>query len=333
MAESSGTNICICPPRLKELIDNTINKLSSDCTSLLGKNFGITKPNIMITTLREFINSNEGNYFLIKSELEDSYEGYISSIIQLRDAIKIGSILLGFNEQEIKERIDKEHLDADCTDGITEFSRQFSGIIDSVFRNKLPKSVHVKLSICTALHKDNAKEVLHDIFSDEFLSLSSLLLIQGFDTGKFNMFFPIETAEEFFGEIIHEKSTNILVTDDSQTDIRVIKKYLSNTPFRVITAHNASETFTILQREKIQLILLDYILPEYNGIEICKNIKKTPYTRGIPLIMMSGKPTQESVIESLKAGARDFLVKPFNKQKLLQKIDKYKSKKKPATLF
>ncbi|WKZ21347.1 MAG: response regulator [Candidatus Brocadiaceae baterium WH-1] len=314
-------------------MDNTINKLSNDCTSLLGKNFGITKPIIEITTLKEFINSNEENYFLIKTGLEDSYDGYIPSIIQLRDAIKISCVLLGFEEKDIKERIHKEHLDTDCTDAITEFSRQFSGIIDSVFRNKLPKPVHAKLSLCTAFHKDNAKEILHDIFSDEFISLSSLLLIQGFDTGKFNMFFPIESVEEFFGETVHAKSANILVTDDSSTDIRVIKRYLSNTPFRVITAHNANETFAVLQREKIQLILLDCILPEQSGIEICRNIKKTPYTKGIPLIMMSGKPTHETVIESLKAGARDFLVKPFNKERLLQKIDKYKPKKKLAALF
>jgi Response regulator containing a CheY-like receiver domain and a GGDEF domain len=129
------------------------------------------------------------------------------------------------------------------------------------------------------------------------------------------MFLPIELAEEFFGEMIHEKNTNVLVTDDSLTDIRVIKKYLSNTAFRVVSAYSADETFTILQKEKIHLILMDLVLPEINGIEICKKIKKTPYTRGIPLIMISGKPTHESVVESLQAGARDFLVKPFNKEK------------------
>lgn len=331
MVETLDTNIC--PPRLKELIDNTISKLNSDCTSLLGKNFGISKPNIEITTPGEFVANNEGNYFLIKSELEDSYDGYICTILQLKDAIKIGSILLGIEEKEIKEKITQEDLDADCTDGITEFSRQFSGVIDSVFRIKLPKPVHVKLSTCTTFNKDNAEEILKDIYDDEYFNLSSLLLIQGFDTGRFNMFFPIESVEEFFGESIHEKNTNVLVTVNSMYDIRVIKKYLTNTPFRVVHAHDAHDAFIILQREKIHLILLDYVLPEQNGIEVCKNIKKTPYTRGIPLIIMSGRPTQETVIESLKAGARDFLVKPFNKEKLLQKIDKYKLKKKPAVLF
>ncbi len=331
MVETLETSIC--PPKLKKLIDNTISKLNVDCTNLLGRNFGISKPNCEISTLGEFIENNDGNYFLIKSELEESYHGEIYTILQLKDAIKIGSILLGSDENEIKEKIEKEDLDADCTDGVTEFSGQFSGMIDTVLRNKLPKPVHVKLSSCTPINKDNAKDILQDMLSNEYLDLSSILLIKGFDTGQYNMFFPIESVEEFFGEAIHEKTTNVLVTDDSISNIRTIKKYLVNTPFRVIESRNAKETFTILQKEKIHLILLKLNLPIQNGIEICKNIKKTPYTRGIPLVMVSDKPTQEDVIKSLQSGARDFIVRPFNKDRLLQKINKFQVKEKQATLF
>ncbi|MBZ0107247.1 MAG: response regulator [Candidatus Scalindua rubra] len=331
MVKTLETNFC--PPKLRDLMDSTITKLNADCTSLLGRNFGISKPDCAISTLGDFIENNDGNYFLINSEIEESYHGNIYTILQLTDAIKIGSILLGSDENEIKEKIEMEDLDADCTDGVTEFSGQFSGIIDSVLRNKLLKPVHVKLSSCTTINKDNAKEILQDMFSNEYLNLSSLLLIKGFDTGKYNMFFPIESAEEFFGETIHEKTTNVLVTDDSITNIRTIRKYLTNTPFRVIDTRNAKETFTILQKEKIHLILLKLNLPIQNGIEICKNIKKTPYTRGIPLVMVSDKPTQDDVIKSLESGARDFLVSPFNKERLLQKIDKFKVKEKQATLF
>ena len=117
------------------------------------------------------------------------------------------------------------------------------------------------------------------------------------------------------------------------TDVRKIRKYLTNTVFRVIDSCSTEESFMILQKEKIHLILLELNLPVQNGIEICTKIKKAPYTRGTPLIMISGKPTQEAVIESLKAGARDFLVKPFNKEKLLQKINNFKVKEKPASLY
>ncbi len=330
MVETLEDNVC--PPKLKELIDSTINKLNGDCTSLLGRNFGISKPGYEIMTLSKFVDNNDGNYYLINSELEGFYHGNICTILKLSDAIKISSVLLGSEDKEIKEKVEKGELDADGTDGIMEFSRQYSSIIESALRNKLPKQVQVKLSTCTAINKDSASDILKDSLSNEYLNLTSLLLIKGFETEGFNMLFPIESAGEFFGEEIHEKSTNVLVTDDSKTDVRIIKKYLTNTTFRVISAQNAKEAFSILQKEKIHLILLDLVLPGQSGIEVCKKIKKTPYTRGIPLIMTSGMPTQEAVMEALQAGARDFLVKPFTKEKLLQKINRFKTKEKPATL-
>ena len=323
----------ICPPKFRELLDNTIIKLNADCTSLLGRNFGISKPNSEIVTLRNFIDNSNGNYYLINSELGGFYQGNICTILKLGDVIKISSVLLGSEDQEIKEKVQKGELDADGTDGIMEFSRQYSSIIEAALRNKLPQDVHVKLSTCTSIDKDNASEVLKDTISDEYINLKSLLLIKGFETEEYNMLFPIESVEEFFGEAIHEKNTNILVTDDSLTDIRMIRKYLTNTSFHVIPAHNAKQAFAILQKEKIHLILMDLNLPEQSGTDICKSIKKTPYTRGIPLIMISGHPTQEAVVESLQAGARDFLVKPFSKEKLLQKISRYKVKEKLATLY
>lgn len=322
-----------CPPKLKEVIGSIINKLNEDCTSLLGRNFGISKPNFEIVTLGEFVDKNDGNYYLITSELGGYYQGNIHTIFKLSDAIKISSILLGSEDNEIKEKVEKGELDADCTDGIMEFSRQYSSIIESALRNKLPKEVHVKLSTCTAINKDNAGDVLKDNLSNEYLNLTSLLLIKGFETEEYNILFPIESVVDFFGEAIHEKSTNVLVTDDSLTDVRIISKYLTNTVFQVIPAHSAKQAFSILQKEKVHLILLDLVLSEEDGIEVCKKIKKTPYTRGIPLIMISAKPTQEAVMESLQAGARDFLVKPFTKEKLLQKIDRFKLKQKAATLY
>ncbi len=100
----------ICPPKLKELLDSTITKLNADCTSLLGRNFGISKPECDISTLGEFIENNDANYFLINSELEESYHGNICTILQLKDAIKIGSILLGEEDDAIKGKLKKRIL-------------------------------------------------------------------------------------------------------------------------------------------------------------------------------------------------------------------------------
>jgi CheY-like chemotaxis protein len=331
MAKKLQTDIC--PPGVKELLKYTFNKINSDCTNLIGRNFGIAKADYEMTTTEQFFNKNDGNFFLIKTELEDSYEGYIYSIMQLKDAIKVGGALLGSEDNQIKEKLNKEDLDEEYLDGIKEFGNQFSGIIDAVFRHKLPKPVHAKISTCTPLNKDNAKDFFPNDSNYEYMCLSSLLLIKGFEPGKFGMFIPIELVVEFFGEDVHEKKTNVLVMDDSMTDIMIIKKLLANTEFRVISSNSVVDTFTILHKEKIHLILLDVNMPEGSGVDVCKNIKKTPYTKAIPIIMISGKPTEATVIESLEAGARDFLVKPFTREKLLGKINKFKFKEVPVSIF
>jgi CheY-like chemotaxis protein len=323
----------ICPPTVRELLKYALNKLNADCSSLIGRNFGIAKPDYEMTTIEEFFNKNEGNFFLIKSELEDSYEGHIYNIMQLKDAIKVSGALLGSEDNQIKEKLNKEDLDEEYLDGLNEFGNQFTGIVDTAFRHKLPKPVHTKLSACTPLNKVNAKDYFSNDPDHEFLYLSSLLLIKGFEPGTFGMLIPLELVVEFFGEDIHEKKTNVLVMDDSMPDIRAIKRLLVNTEFRVIPANNVAETFTLLHKEKIHLILLDVIMPEKTGLDICRKIKKTPYTKTIPLIMISAKPTETIVIESLEAGAKDFLVKPFTKEKLLSRINKFKFKEKPVSVF
>ncbi len=331
MTKKLKTNIC--PPSVKELIQYTINKLNADCSNLIGRNFGITKPNYELITIEEFFNKNEGNLLLLKSELEDSYEGHIYNTIQIKDAIKLGGVLLGNEDKQIKEKLDKEDLDEEYLDGAKEFSNQFSGIIDAAFRQKLPKPVHTKLTLCTTVNKDNTKDIFPDDPNSEYLYFSSLLLVKGFEPGTLTMLIPIDLVEDFFGDEISEKTTNVLVLDDSMTDIKVIKKLLANTEFKVLPANNITDTFTLLHKEKVHLILLDVIMPEVSGVDVCKKIKKTPYTKAIPIIMISAKPTEATVIESLEAGARDFLVKPFNKEKLLGKINRYKFKEKPVSVF
>ena len=322
-----------CPPRARLLIDLILYKLNVDCTNLLGKNFGSSSTFTEVITFREFFAANDEDFFLIKSELEDSYEGYVYTIMQIKEAIKIGGIMLGNGEDQIREKMNNEAIDEEYNDALEEFGDLLSGMIDYVFRNKLPMSVHVKLSSCARINKDNVRRLFPDAVTYEYVHTEVLMYIKGFETGKFNIFIPVDLIEEFYGEAIHEKSTNVLVVDDSAADTKIIKKYLANTEYNVFTAGNVADTFGLLQREKIHLILLDLIMPELNGIEVCRRIKKAPYTKGIPVVFISGRPTEAAVIEALQLGARDFMVKPFSKAKLLERIDKFKVKKKVPTLY
>lgn len=322
----------ICPPQFKAMMENVINRLNADCTALLGRNFGISRPRYKMATIQEFITKDSGRFFLVRGELEDSYEGDINIIFQINDAVKIGGSLLGAQEGEIKEEMKKESLSEDYVDGLTEFGNQFCGLIATAFRHKLPKPVNVKFSMCSILNMENLKELFPEL-ADDYVHLSSLLLIKGFESGQFNMFIPAIVVEDFFDEQLHEKTTNVLVLDDNASDIRNVQRCLSNTEFRVLPANNSAEAIILLNKEKVNLILLDVHMPDGSGIEICKQIKKAPFTKGIPIVMVSRRPTKESVVEALESGARDFLVKPVGKEMLMKRIDRYKHKKKEVSLF
>ena len=107
--------------------------------------------------------------------------------------------------------------------------------------------------------------------------------------------------------------TILLVEDD--TDIHnLIKKILEKEKYKVINAYSGTEALMILDKENIELILLDLMLPGLNGEEIIKKVKE------IPIIVISAKISEEDKINALLSGANDYIVKPFNTNELLARV-------------
>ncbi|MEW5815475.1 MAG: sigma-54 dependent transcriptional regulator [Spirochaetota bacterium] len=102
----------------------------------------------------------------------------------------------------------------------------------------------------------------------------------------------------------------ILVVDDEEPIRNQIKKFLIRNNYEVHTASIPSEAFTIMDKEKIDIVLLDINLPEMNGIEVLKRIKEGD--SHIEVIMITGQGDQESILQSLKYGAFDYFYKPMS---------------------
>ena len=107
--------------------------------------------------------------------------------------------------------------------------------------------------------------------------------------------------------------TILLVEDD--TDIHnLIKKILEKEKYKVMDAYSGTEALMILDKENIDLILLDLMLPGLDGEEIIKKVKE------IPIIVISAKISEEDKINALLSGANDYIVKPFNAQELIARV-------------
>ncbi len=114
----------------------------------------------------------------------------------------------------------------------------------------------------------------------------------------------------------------ILVVDDSKTVRNMVKKMLQDVGHEVFEAEDGEKALEALyEHDWFDLILLDWNMPTMNGYEFLKEIKRHPKWRDIKVMMVTSKNEQESVVEALKAGADEYLMKPFDQKMLLTKIE------------
>ncbi len=107
---------------------------------------------------------------------------------------------------------------------------------------------------------------------------------------------------------------NILVVEDDIDIHNLIKEVLKKEEYRVFDSYSGTECLLVLEKEKIDLILLDLMLPGLNGEEIIKKVKN------IPIIVISAKSSFDTKVKVLLDGANDYITKPFNKDELLARI-------------
>jgi DNA-binding response OmpR family regulator len=115
-------------------------------------------------------------------------------------------------------------------------------------------------------------------------------------------------------------SARILVVEDAANDIRLLGTLLSEQGYGVSIARSGEEALEQIDREVPNLLLLDVILPGMSGYELCQQVRATPATRHVPVLMITALQPDEDRQRGLDAGADDFLVKPINRVELLARV-------------
>jgi len=114
-------------------------------------------------------------------------------------------------------------------------------------------------------------------------------------------------------------SEKILIIDDEQMILELTSMVLDSRGFEVQTVDNATDGYEIIEREGPSLVLLDYMMPRVNGLDALKEIRaRFPDTY---VIMFTGKGSEEVAVELMKAGASDYILKPFSNAKLVERIE------------
>ena len=110
----------------------------------------------------------------------------------------------------------------------------------------------------------------------------------------------------------------ILLVEDEENIRNVVKLNLEMEDYEVIETDNGKEAIRLFQEQHFDLLLLDVMLPEMNGFEICEQVRLSNTT--VPIIFLTAKDTPQDRISGLKKGADDYLTKPFNLEELLLRV-------------
>jgi adenylate cyclase len=111
----------------------------------------------------------------------------------------------------------------------------------------------------------------------------------------------------------------VLAVDDQPANLRLLDAVLTPRGHRVITASSGPEALALLETEDIDLVLLDIVMPEMDGHEVCRTIRSTAATEFLPVVMITASGTEQR-LAALESGADDFVTKPFDQSELLARV-------------
>lgn len=113
----------------------------------------------------------------------------------------------------------------------------------------------------------------------------------------------------------------ILVVDDNEKNVELLEAILQAAGFDVLKAYNGKQAIEMVGKERPDLLLLDIMMPELDGSQVCEMLKKDPLNANLPVIMVTAKDKESDIVQSLERGADEYIVKPINKKDLLGKIE------------
>jgi two-component system, sensor histidine kinase and response regulator len=112
----------------------------------------------------------------------------------------------------------------------------------------------------------------------------------------------------------------VLLVDDNPQNLKMLGNILKEKPYRQALAQSGAEALDFLKKKRPDLILLDIMMPDMNGFEVCQQLKQDAELSEIPVIFLTAKTEKKDVIKGLEEGAVDYITKPFNNQELIKRV-------------
>jgi len=206
-----------------------------------------------------------------------------------------------------------------------------------------PGTRHIPIIVVTALTDTKDKLTALEAGAEEFISkpvnsteliarINSMLRLKRY---REQLDIRSHSEESFSCHLSQEEPDKlssdlplVLLVEDNESDSKLIRSYLHGQPYRVVVVENGEEAIIRAKREKVDLILLDILLPGMDGFEVCRSLKEMEQTKNVQVIIITGLSDLEDKIRGIELGSDDFLVKPVNGREITGRINILLKKKK-----
>ena len=119
-----------------------------------------------------------------------------------------------------------------------------------------------------------------------------------------------------------DQNMKILTVDDFSTMRRIIRNMLRQLGYtNIVEAEDGAEALSLLQRERVDFVISDWNMPNMSGLELLKAIRADEHLKPLPVLLVTAEALKENVVEAVKAGVNNYVVKPFTAETLKGKID------------
>lgn len=116
------------------------------------------------------------------------------------------------------------------------------------------------------------------------------------------------------------KVPNIMVVDDDPDTVSILARHLRHEGYTAVEAASGEECLKLAQKEPVDIILLDLMMPDMDGFDVCRALKDNPQTAAIPIIMITARDDLDARAEGMRLGVSDFLAKPVFRRQLASRI-------------
>lgn len=124
----------------------------------------------------------------------------------------------------------------------------------------------------------------------------------------------------------------VLLVEDEPAQREVLSYNLEAEGFRVVQAGNGEEALVLVDEVSPDVVVLDWMMPNVSGIEVCRQLKTRPDTRALPIIMLSARSEEVDRVRGLETGADDYVVKPYSLVELMARVRTQLRRSRPATV-